>query len=131
VIRVLIVDDQPDVRLAFAYMLEALGCTIGEAHDGVAALAYLAKNRVDVVLTDMYMPGMDGLGLVRAVRSGKPPYPRIIVMSGSENLGMDASLEAAKVLGADAVLRKPITRDRLLNTIRDLMGEERGKRLGH
>ena len=121
-ICVLIVDDQPDVRLAFAFMLDALGCKVAEGADGREALQHLAKNRVDVVLTDLYMPRMDGVALIEAIRKRPLPHPKIIAMSGSENLAYRASLQAAAMVGADALLTKPIARAKLLNTIRDLTG---------
>jgi two-component system chemotaxis response regulator CheY len=122
--RVLVVDDQPDVRLSFRYMLEHFGYDVGEAGNGVEALAFLAKEKVDVILTDLYMPKMDGLTLVRAVRTGPAPRPRIIAVSGSPNLGKEAALEAARVLGADAILLKPLARDQLIKAIRSVVGDD-------
>ena len=124
-ISVLVVDDQPDVRLAFGFMLEALGCRVGEASDGREAVAYLAKNRPDVVLTDLYMPGMDGVALIQAIQNRPFPRPKIIAMSGAPNIGYQASLQAAAIIGADATLAKPVSKDTLLTTIRDLMGDKK------
>ena len=120
-IRVLIVDDQPDVRLAFRYMLEHYGCRITEAGNGKEALNCLSRERVDVVLTDLYMPGMDGLALLREILERPGPRPRVIAISGSPNLGKEASLSAARALGADIVLPKPLSRDQLITAIRSLM----------
>ena len=128
---VLIVDDQPDVRLAFAFMLDALGCKVAEAPDGQGALDYLAKHKVDVVLSDLYMPDMNGMELIERIHKQPLPRPRIIAMTGSDNLAYGASLQAAAIVGADAVLRKPITRDRLMKTIQDLMGAGHQRSRGH
>ena len=126
---VLIVEDRADVRLALRYMLEAHDYRVAEAADGAEALAYVATEPVDVILTDLYMPQMDGLSLVRALRKSQAVGPRIIAMSGSPNLGKEAALDAAKVLGADAVLRKPFSREQLVRTITSVTslpgGEER------
>src|SRR4051812_32402487 len=103
---VLIVDDQPDVRLAFAFMLDALGCKIAEASDGEQALKYLETNRVDIVLVDLYMPGMDGVEVITAIRKRPGPHPKIIAMSGADNRSYETSLQAAGVVGADAMLTK-------------------------
>jgi CheY-like chemotaxis protein len=119
---VLVVEDQPDVRLGFVFLLETHGFRIREAADGFEALGQMAREQVDVVLTDLYMPGMDGLALVSAVRGRAPPQPPIIAISGSPNLGKDAALAAAKALGADVVLMKPIPGDLLVSTIRRLIG---------
>jgi CheY-like chemotaxis protein len=125
---VLVVDDRPDVRLSLLYMLEASGYDVAEAGDGRQALAALARKRVDLILTDLYMPVMDGLGLVRSIRERQGPRPGVIAMSGSGHLGRDASLEAAQVLGADAVLRKPFTREQLINTITSVLVEPQTKK---
>ena len=122
-ICVLVVDDRPDVRLSFLYLLEASGYEVAEAADGTQALSVLARKHIDVILTDLYMPGLDGLGLVRIVRGSAPPQPRIIAMSGSDHIGRDASLQAARVLGADAILTKPFSRDQLVRTIKSVLKE--------
>jgi CheY-like chemotaxis protein len=108
------------VRFSFMFMLEGLGYAVAEAADGAAALECIAKQTIHVVLTDMYMPGMDGLGLVRAIRAMPGPRPFVILMSGSVDASGGISQGAALEPGADAVLRKPINRDKLLNTIRSL-----------
>jgi CheY-like chemotaxis protein len=123
--RILVVDDRPDVRLAFLYMLEASGYQVAEASNGTEALAVLARESIDVILTDLYMPGMDGLGLLRVIKHSAGRQPRVIAMTGSDHLGQGASLEAARVLGADAVLLKPLTREQLVGTIRELLKEHR------
>ena len=120
---ILIVEDRPDVRLALRYMLEAHDFRVAEASDGAEALAYVSTRAVDIVLTDLYMPHMDGLSLVRALRRSASSQPRIIAMSGSPNLGKEAALDAAKVLGADAVLRKPFSREQLVRTINSVTAE--------
>jgi CheY-like chemotaxis protein len=118
-----VVDDRPDVRLAFMYMLEASGYQVAEASNGAEALVCLAREKIDVILTDLYMPGMDGLALLRIVKQSPAPRPYLIAMSGSPHLGTGAALEAARVLGADAVLNKPLSRDQLVGTIRELTRE--------
>ena len=119
-VHVLVVDDRPDVRLSFMYLLQALGYGVFEAGDGHEALAVMAKNHIDIVLTDLYMPGLDGLGLIRAIRAMPEPRPFIIVISGSEHLGVEAARSAANDLGADAILVKPVNRQTLVQALRDL-----------
>jgi CheY-like chemotaxis protein len=126
VICVLIVDDQPDVRLSFGFMLTALEYKVAEAATGKDAVEYLKKNHIDVVLTDIYMPDMNGVELIERIRE-MPKPPKIIAMTGSDNLGYGASLQAAAIVGADAVLKKPITRVRLQTTIYGLMHDRREK----
>lgn len=115
-IHVLVVDDRPDVRLSFLYLLEACGYQAGEASGGQDALAYLERKKVDVILTDLDMPGMDGLELLKTIRQRAGVQPKVIVMTGSAIEGSD-SLTNAQDLGADAVLLKPLSRDQLQSVI--------------
>jgi CheY-like chemotaxis protein len=126
VIRVLVVDDRPDVRLSFMYLLQACGYEAAEAGGGADALSYLSRKKVDVVLTDLDMPGMDGLELLETVRAGKTP-PKVIVMTGSA-VGDGEALTAAQKLGADAVLLKPLSRDQLQRTITMVLKLDRPER---
>jgi CheY-like chemotaxis protein len=112
--RVLVVDDRPDVRLSLLYMLEAAGFDVAEAENGEQALNLVWSQRVEVVLTDLAMPGMDGRELTQKIVEARH-RPRVIVMSGSERLGP----EEAETLGADAVLSKPFTREQLVRTIKE------------
>ena len=117
---VLVVDDRPDVRLSFLYMLQACGYEVAEAADGERARAYLDSNHVDVMLTDLYMHGMDGPALIETVRARAIAQPRIIVMTGSARL-TDSPVKDARDAGADAVLLKPLTREKLVSTIDTLL----------
>jgi CheY-like chemotaxis protein len=119
-VHILVVEDRQDVRLSLMFLLEALGYAVQEAADGHEALRVMSKQRVDIVLTDLYMPGLDGLGLIRAIRALPEPRPYIIVISGSEHVGVEAARSAANDLGADAILVKPVNRQTLVQAIRDL-----------
>jgi len=126
---VLVVDDRPDVRLSLLYMLEASGFEVAEAADGRGALSMLAKHHIDVILTDLYMPGMDGVGLISAVRDRLSRAPRIIAMTGSTHMGREATIAAATAMGAEAVLIKPFTREQLIRAIQNPPDrQETGKR---
>jgi two-component system response regulator GlrR len=126
VLRILVVDDRPDVRLSFGFMLQAIGYQVLEASGGREALRHLAKDRVDVVLTDLSMPDMDGLALIEMIRRGPTPHPKLIAVTGSFD-GDPEMPQTAAIVGADAVLAKPISRDELSRTLRRLMGERRAR----
>jgi len=120
---ILIVDDIADIRLALRFLLEEEEFRVMEAASAADALEVIAKQRVDVVLTDLYMPGtMDGVALIDVVRRSPKPHPAFIAMSGSPHLAYRSSLQAARYVGADATLTKPIARDELIATIRRLIG---------
>ena len=63
---ILVVDDDPAIRDALALLLEEEGYVVHTAPDGLAALAVVARDSPDLVITDLYMPGLDGVGTDRA-----------------------------------------------------------------
>ena len=79
--RVLLVDDEPDIRRLLSRHLERLGYTVQEAADGEEAVALMKAAIPDVVVTDMAMPRLDGLGLLEQLRSVDPGLP-VIVLTG-------------------------------------------------
>jgi DNA-binding response OmpR family regulator len=110
--RILIVEDDPDQFDALAFALDSAGYAIEHARDGSEALAVLARFQPAVVLTDLVMPGMSGEEMIRAIRRGPGPQPRVVLVSGLD--GLDAR---ARAVGADGYLVKPFDLDTLLNAV--------------
>ncbi len=112
--RVLVVDDDPGVRYTLREILSADGLEVEEAEDGAAALARWDAHPAQVVVTDLRMPRMDGLALLRELAS-RPEPPRVVVVTahGSER----QAVEAMKA-GAWDYFRKPFERDELLAVVR-------------
>ncbi len=103
----LVCDDEPSVRFAIEEVLVSRGFAVTAVGDGAAALA--ALDGVDVVVTDLAMPGLDGLALLAAVRAKAPGLPVVVVTArGSER----AAVTAMKA-GADDYLTKPFDVDEL------------------
>ncbi len=67
--HILIVDDHPDTRIILRHYFEAKGFNVREAHDGIEALAEMRASRPDAVILDIQMPHLDGIGVLKAVRS--------------------------------------------------------------
>jgi len=80
--RVLVVDDSRVVRMAVKGYLRASGYAVDEAGDGLSALALIDKGSYDVVVSDLAMPGLDGLGLLQALQE-RPDRPEAILFTGS------------------------------------------------
>jgi CheY-like chemotaxis protein len=116
--RVLVVDDNPDVALAISYILEAHGYTVARVNSGKEALDHLRMYDTDVLLTDLYMPIMDGNTLLRQVRTGVANPPRVIALSGVTHHGREAAAQAATLLGAETVVPKPFRNEELLRAVR-------------
>ena len=87
---ILVVDDDAALRCLLAIALEDAGYRVEEAHDGIQALAQLGQCSPDLILTDMRMPRLDGMGLARLLVPHTPPIP-LILMSG-DPLPPDCSL---------------------------------------
>ncbi|MFT5288141.1 MAG: two-component system cell cycle sensor histidine kinase/response regulator CckA [Planctomycetota bacterium] len=117
--RVLVVDDEPTTRRRVRAIVEAEGFECIVAADGFEALRHLERARFNLVVTDIVMPGLDGIDLCRAISSSFPTV-RIIAMSG--NRAGRSGLDAATTLGAERVLVKPFSRDELSLAIRQVLG---------
>lgn len=88
---ILVVDDDPDILRLMAMRLRAAGYDTISVSNGEAALAHIALNSPDLVITDLRMPGMDGMSLFNAIRSIKPNIPVIIVTAhGSQVEALNA-----------------------------------------
>ena len=97
-------------------ILDQHGHHVSLAGDGKAALAEISQRRFDLVVTDILMPGTDGLELIAALRK-QHPQMRILAISGGGRSGTMGYLETARALGADAVQSKPFTPAELMTSI--------------
>jgi CheY-like chemotaxis protein len=114
---VLVIDDQPEIRKMARRILSMAGHSVIEAEDGAAGLKQLASHRPAIILTDILMPGIEGMETIFAIRRTAPEV-KVIAMSGSGVEGGFDYLEMAERAGADAVLPKPF-RARELTAIVD------------
>ena len=119
--QILIVDDEPGIRMYFGRILEDAGHTVAVARHGKEALEIYAKERQDLVIIDLIMPEMDGIELVKALLA-LDPEARIITMTGALPTH-EPSLKVTRFLGATLTLTKPITSDDLLAAVFDALGE--------
>jgi CheY-like chemotaxis protein len=119
--RVLLVDDDDLIRPLCVEILGMAGHEVVEAADGDSALRAAGQGRFDVLVTDIIMPGKDGLETIMAIRR-KQPGIRILAVSGGGRLAADSYLTVAKPLGADATLTKPFEPRQLIEAVRKLLG---------
>jgi len=111
--RVLLVDDDEHVRRAFARILINGGCDVSEVGDAEHALLLLDKEAHDVVVSDIMMPGMSGVDLLKALRERDAQLP-VILVTGTPDL--DSAIMAVN-LGAYRYLMKPVASAELLSTV--------------
>jgi DNA-binding NtrC family response regulator len=115
--KVLVVDDDPVVGKSFTRVLTAKGYTVINAHNAAEALEQLRQSEVDLVVTDIRMPGMDGLELAEAVKARKPWTPVVIVTG----YGTVADEARAKAAGVSAFLHKPVSPELMQGTAEEAM----------
>jgi CheY-like chemotaxis protein len=119
--QILVVDDNPDILCVMQAALEQAGYEVQTAAEGGQALELLSKRNAGLLITDIFMPGQDGIETLRECKS-RFPQTRIIAMSaGGGSGGKLDYLPAAALIGADATLRKPFEVDQLLETVRKVL----------
>ena len=114
--RILLVDDDDDVRDLFREFLSGPEHEVFSASSGAAGLELLQSREIDVVLVDIVMPGKDGVSTIYEIRKMRPNI-NIIAISGGGRAGNMAPLRVAADAGADLLLTKPINRDTLISAV--------------
>lgn len=114
--RVLLVDDEPDMRLLLRMTLERVGYEVSEAASGEDALAGLEKLRPDLVLLDLNLPGMSGFGVMEVMRrSGTSPATPVVLLTADPSPDLP---ERAKAAGCFDCISKMEAPARLEDAIR-------------
>ncbi len=124
--KILIVDDDPDMRLAIASVLTSRSYQTVEASDGHEALRKLQEEKPDLLVLDLLMPGMDGFAVVKELKhaqeKGYPDVPILIITSIREEAGHRRyELELGRKLEVDDYIEKPIEPFVLLQRIQELL----------
>src|SRR5262245_22202653 len=107
---VLFVEDEPFLRETMGAWLEQKTQRAFCADQGAQALETMAANKIDLVVSDVRMPVMDGIALVREINQSGVKRPHVILLTGFSDL----SLREAYEMGVDAIVEKPINREQLL-----------------
>jgi CheY-like chemotaxis protein len=117
---ILVVDDEPAIREVCTLILQSYGYGVITATNGADALSLYAERKASIrlVLTDMMMPGLDGVETIRGLREIDPDV-RIIASSG---LAAGGHSQTAAELGVDGFLLKPYTTEILLEKLREVLG---------
>jgi two-component system chemotaxis response regulator CheY len=115
--RVLVVDDVMTVRESLAMALAGAGFEVTAAANGKEALERLSEADFDVLVTDMWMPEMDGLKLLKEIRGRKPDMRIFGVTGGGPRLTIEAMSSLAEIWGAEKVFLKPFDEDELIAAI--------------
>ena len=120
--HVLVIDDDPLFREIAQEMLTQAGHAVILASDGAQVAHLPAEPAPDLAVVDMLMPERDGIETIGDLQSRWPSIKVIAVSAGARNLEPDLLLRAAKALGADATLPKPLEREAFVELVRRLAG---------
>ena len=105
--HILIVDDDPLIQRLFQQYFQAKGFSTAVADSGLSAVLQMKDRMPDLIITDVVMPGMDGLALVREVRKEHPEIPIIAVSGGQRAMAVNFKPHAEKD-GASRFIEKPV-----------------------
>jgi DNA-binding NtrC family response regulator len=117
--EILLIDDEPSARQFFRRTLEGAGHGVNEVSSARDGLAHLQRHTVDLVITDILMPDMDGLELTWMLHNQFPDLKVVAVSSGEKDLDY---CSVARFFGAHETLIKPVAVPRLLETVGRLIG---------
>lgn len=119
---ILVVEDSPAVRMAIVEVLESLGHAVTETENGRLAVEQIGRAAFDLVVTDVLMPEMDGIEVIKAVRRTHPETRILAISGGAPNLPAGYALKLTEMFSADAVLYKPFMNDELRKAVGALVG---------
>jgi CheY-like chemotaxis protein len=119
--RILVIEDHAHMRDLLRRQLEGDGYSVETAVDGEEGLRLQAAQPADLVITDIFMPNLDGIEAISRLRVEHPRTKILVVSGGGKRVRGADYMVAAREAGAHAVLRKPVERQALLDTVRDLL----------
>jgi two-component system, OmpR family, alkaline phosphatase synthesis response regulator PhoP len=118
--RVLIVDDEPNIVLSLEFLLRQQGYEVSVARDGEEALAAAEEQRLDLVVLDVMLPGLDGFEVCRRLRERQELAGLKILLLTAR--GREVERVRGLEEGADAYVRKPFSTRQLMKTVAELLG---------
>lgn len=114
--RILVIDDDTKIRQFVSTVLGLAGYDVIQAADGIEGMTAFDENQPDMVITDVVMPGKDGIEAVLELREKAPQVP-VLVMTGGGQIPAETYLRMATGVGATRTLRKPFLKHELLQAI--------------
>jgi DNA-binding response OmpR family regulator len=118
--RILVIDDERQVRDMLEEMLRSAGHAVTMASGGDEALETQRQSPCDLVIVDIFMPGKQGLEIIRELRAESPDL-KIVALSGGGGFSRFDALESAVEAGASVTMRKPVDWEELILTIGNLL----------
>ncbi|MBF0147204.1 MAG: response regulator [Magnetococcales bacterium] len=119
--RILIIEDERQIREVLKQILERAGYEVDTAEDGRLGLEHFNQQPADMVITDILMPNKDGLETIEELIGQNPNLPIIAISGGGPGEKAQFALDVAKMCGAVRVLAKPFSRKEILEMVTDLL----------
>ena len=118
-IKILIVDDEPNIVVPLEFIMEQAGFDVSVAHSGEAALEIIPKFQPDLILLDIMLPGIDGYEVCEIVRLNSDwQNIRIIFLTAK---GREVDIAKGMFLGADAYITKPFSNTQVMRRVKELL----------
>lgn len=122
--QVLLVEDSPEVSLSVREILSGAGHDVADAANGKEALEKIASDAYDLIVSDIWMPEMDGISLLKEIRSAGNEIPVVVISGGAPNAPLTYTAPLASTFGANAVIYKPFEKEELLKAIDAVLAGE-------
>ena len=122
--HLLIVDDNIQFGASLVTLFQRCGFTAATVRNGRSALEYVSQRRVDILITDIFMPNGDGLELLSELYKRRI-LMRVVAMTGGEDANMPDMLQVATLMGAECTIPKPFEPQELLQMVRGMLGAPR------
>lgn len=118
--KILAVDDSISIRKSISFVLSQEGYEVVEAVDGVDGLAKAKEDKFNLVITDINMPNMDGIEMIKQIRQTEGYKFTPIIALTTEN--QDSKMQEGKAAGATGWIVKPFTSEKLLAIVKKIIG---------
>lgn len=120
--RILVIEDEDQMRKLLRQVLEDAGYEVEEASDGLEGIGLYRENPADLIITDMIMPKKEGMEIILDLKLEFPEV-KIIAISGGGRVGPEPYLQVAEGFGAERVFMKPFDIKALLEAVKEIIGE--------
>lgn len=123
-VKILVIDDEAQLRAFLRRVFEAAGYEVAEAENGARGLDVFSRSPADLVVTDILMPEKEGIETILALKQADPRVLVIGISGGGQIHDLDF-LDAAFKLGADRVMAKPFRAAEMLKTVAEMLADAR------
>ncbi len=118
--RILIVDDESQIRKMLRQMFEREGFEVSVASNGMQGIKAYRENPADLIITDIIMPVKEGVEMIMELKKDFPDA-KIIAISGGRRIGPDEYLKIAERIGVNRTFKKPLEREELLKAVKEIL----------